>query len=281
MDDLKTLGSVYGNSGVQSRRKYLSFPSPSHAFPRDLRRPYPRNHGGDGEAIQDRVPPGQRGTDERPRNGKEGAGPAREGSCERGPPRDSPGLGAAKGSAPPAPSLQPCACRNCSRPASRKAGCRAGPCRAGLTCICPPHAAGCALRSTGGVFGVALRGAASSPAVAVPRPSGAAMCAPLSALLAPPKRNPAPPRLLAFPRRFWPRAGGWQRGGSPRAPSPLWGAPAALCAPPPRPLVGLLRPRKDRAQSNGPEPAPPPRALGSPPLSPKKSPRFVAGGFAM
>lgn len=74
LDDLKTLGSVYGNSGVQSRRKYLSFPSPSHAFPRDLRRPHPRNHGGDGEAIQDRVPPGQRGTNERPRNGKKGAG---------------------------------------------------------------------------------------------------------------------------------------------------------------------------------------------------------------
>lgn len=59
---------------MQSRRKYLSFPSPSHAFPRDLRRPHPRDHGGDGEAIQDRVPPGQRGTDERPGYGKEGAG---------------------------------------------------------------------------------------------------------------------------------------------------------------------------------------------------------------
>lgn len=225
MDDLKTLGSVYGNSGVQSRRKYLSFPSPSHAFPRDLRRPYPRNHGGDGEAIQDRVPPGQRGTDERPRNGKEGAGP----------PRDSPDLGAAKGAAPLPLPFNPELVETVPGQPPVRPG--AVPGRAGLTCICPPHAAGCALRSTGGVFGVAVRGAASSPAVAVPRPSGAAMCAPLSALLAPPKRNPAPPGCSLFLAVSGPERGAGREGALPerqaRFGAAAGGSRSALCPPSP------------------------------------------------
>lgn len=111
------------------------------------------------------------------------------------------------------------------------------PGRAGLTCICPPHAAGCALRSTGGVFGVAVRGAASSPAVAVPRPSGAAMCAPLSALLAPPKRNPAPPGCSLFLAVSGPERGAGREGALPerqaRFGAAAGGSRSALCPPSP------------------------------------------------
>lgn len=88
------------------------------------------------------------------------------------------------------------------------------------------------------------------------------------------------PPAARFSSPFLAPSGGLaERGLSPSAKPALGrqrGGPAALCAPP-RPLVGLLRPRKDRAQSNGPEPAPPPRALGSPPLSPKKKPPLCCG----
>jgi len=150
LDDLKTLGSVYGNSGVQSRRKYLSFPSPSHAFPRDLRRPHPRNHGGDGEAIQDRVPPGQRGTDERPRNGKKAAGPPGGGSLRAWARTGQSGLGEGRSCLPPScPAPVPLV-----RP--RRRCCSAGRCvgRAPLD-ICLTTAAACALWSKGATSEVA------------------------------------------------------------------------------------------------------------------------------
>lgn len=72
-DELRAPGaSVYGNSGVPSRRQLVSFPPPSHALPRDLWRPHPRHHGRDGAQIQERGPPGQRRPAQRPRRGKEG-----------------------------------------------------------------------------------------------------------------------------------------------------------------------------------------------------------------
>lgn len=89
-----------------------------------------------------------------------------------------------------------------------------------------------------------------------------------------------PPGCWLFLAVSGPERGAGREGPLPERQARFGGLPQRS-VPPPRPLVGLLRPRKDRAQSNGPEPAPPPRALGSPPLSPKKSPRFVAGGFAM
>ena len=80
-DELRAPGaSVYGNSGVPSRRQLVSFPPPSHALPRDLRRPHPRHHGRDGAQIQERGPPGQRRPAQRPRRGKEGPAAAGAGS---------------------------------------------------------------------------------------------------------------------------------------------------------------------------------------------------------
>lgn len=44
--------SVYGNCGLQNRRKCLSLPTSSYALPRDNRGTYTRDHGGDGEKVQ-------------------------------------------------------------------------------------------------------------------------------------------------------------------------------------------------------------------------------------
>lgn len=77
----KTLGPVYGNSGVPSRRQRVSLPPPSHAFPRHLRRPHPGDHGGDGAEVQVRVPPRQSGAAERARSGKRS--PGRESELSR------------------------------------------------------------------------------------------------------------------------------------------------------------------------------------------------------
>lgn len=53
---------MYGRGrGLQGRGRPLRVAprTGSYAFPRDLRGPHPGHHGGDGETLQDRLPPGQ------------------------------------------------------------------------------------------------------------------------------------------------------------------------------------------------------------------------------
>lgn len=52
---------LYGSCGLQDRGRQLFVASRtgSHAFPRDLRGSHPRDHGGNGETVEERVAPGQ------------------------------------------------------------------------------------------------------------------------------------------------------------------------------------------------------------------------------
>lgn len=52
---------LYGSCGLQDRGRqlYVASRTGSHAFPRDLRGSHPRDHGGNGETVEERVAPGQ------------------------------------------------------------------------------------------------------------------------------------------------------------------------------------------------------------------------------
>lgn len=69
--------ALYGSCGLQDRGRQLHVASRtwSHAFPRDLRGSHPRNHGGDGEKVENGVTPGEGHAAERKRVGKSQAEP--------------------------------------------------------------------------------------------------------------------------------------------------------------------------------------------------------------
>lgn len=69
--------ALYGSCGLQDRGRQLHVASRtwSHAFPRDLRGSHPRNHGGDGEKVENGVSPGEGHAAERKRVGKSQAEP--------------------------------------------------------------------------------------------------------------------------------------------------------------------------------------------------------------
>ncbi|CAG00754.1 unnamed protein product [Tetraodon nigroviridis] len=64
--------TVYGSCGLQGRGRQLHVASRtgSHAFPRDLRGSHPRDHGGNGETVENGVAPGQGDAAQRERVGK-------------------------------------------------------------------------------------------------------------------------------------------------------------------------------------------------------------------
>lgn len=65
-------GTVYGSCGLQDRARQLHVASRtgSHAFPRDLRGSHPGDHGGNGEALQIGVAPGEGHAAQRERFGE-------------------------------------------------------------------------------------------------------------------------------------------------------------------------------------------------------------------
>lgn len=64
--------TVYGSCGLQDRGRQLHVASRtgSHAFPRDLRGSHPRDHGGDGEKVENGVASGEGHAAQRQRVGK-------------------------------------------------------------------------------------------------------------------------------------------------------------------------------------------------------------------
>lgn len=64
--------TVYGSCGLQGRGRQLHVASRtgSHAFPRDLRGSHPRDHGGNGETVENGVAPGEGDAAQRERVGK-------------------------------------------------------------------------------------------------------------------------------------------------------------------------------------------------------------------
>lgn len=66
--------TVYGSCGLQGRGRQLHVASRtgSHAFPRDLRGSHPRDHGGNGEKVENGVAPGEGDAAQRERVGESG-----------------------------------------------------------------------------------------------------------------------------------------------------------------------------------------------------------------
>lgn len=69
--------AVYGSCGLQERGRQLHVASRtgSHAFPRDLRGSHPRDHGGNGEKVENGIAPGERDAAQRKRVGKKSGRP--------------------------------------------------------------------------------------------------------------------------------------------------------------------------------------------------------------